>query len=162
MSEETKTTESTESRPPSGGDRGERGGDKERSARPEGRDRGDDRDKDASGDRSEGGRGGGGGGGGGDRGGDRGGRGGDRGRRGAGGGGGGGRRFFRRKKVDFFSVNKIDTIDYKDEKTLRQFIGDRGKILPRRHTGLSAMHQRELKTAIKRARNIAMLPFAGD
>jgi small subunit ribosomal protein S18 len=165
MSEETKTTESTESRPPSGGDRGERGGDKERSARPEGRDRGDDRDKDASGDRSEGGRGGGGGdrgGGGGDRGGGRGGdRGGDRGRRG-GGGAGGGRRFFRRKKVDFFSVNKIDTIDYKDEKTLRQFVGDRGKILPRRHTGLSAMHQRELKTAIKRARNIALLPFAGD
>ncbi len=74
----------------------------------------------------------------------------------------GGRRFFRRKKVDFFSVNKIDDINYKDAQTLKQFIGDRGKILPRRHTGLSAMHQRKLKIAIKRARNIALLPFAGD
>ena len=74
----------------------------------------------------------------------------------------GGRRFYRRKKVDFFSVNKIDDINYKDAQTLKQFIGDRGKILPRRHTGLSAMHQRKLKVAIKRARNIALLPFAGD
>lgn len=76
-------------------------------------------------------------------------------------GGGGGRRFFRRRKVDFFSVNKIDDINYKDADTLRQFIGDRGKILPRRHTGLSAQHQRLLKRAVKRARNIALLPFAG-
>jgi len=76
-------------------------------------------------------------------------------------GGGGGRRFFRRRKVDFFSVNKIDDINYKDADSLRQFIGDRGKILPRRHTGLSAQHQRLLKRAIKRARNIALLPFAG-
>ena len=74
----------------------------------------------------------------------------------------GGRRFYRRKKVDFYSVNKIDDINYKDAQTLKQFIGDRGKILPRRHTGLSAMHQRKLKIAIKRARNIALLPFAGD
>lgn len=74
----------------------------------------------------------------------------------------GGRRFYRRKKVDFYSVNKIDDISYKDAQTLKQFIGDRGKILPRRHTGLSAMHQRKLKIAIKRARNIALLPFAGD
>ena len=74
----------------------------------------------------------------------------------------GGRRFYRRKKVDYFSVNKIDDINYKDAQTLKQFIGDRGKILPRRHTGLSAMHQRRLKIAIKRARNIALLPFAGD
>jgi small subunit ribosomal protein S18 len=78
-----------------------------------------------------------------------------------GGGGAGGRRFFRRRKVDFFSVNKVDDINYKDADTLRQFIGDRGKILPRRHTGLSAQHQRLLKKAIKRARNIALLPFAG-
>ena len=87
----------------------------------------------------------------------------DRGPRGGGGGGGGrpgGRRFFRRKKVDFFSVNRVDNIDYKDIDTLRNFIGDRGKILPRRHTGLSAEHQRRLKRAIKRARNIALLPFA--
>lgn len=84
-------------------------------------------------------------------------------RRGGGGsgGGGGGRRFFRRRKVDFFSVNKVDDINYKDADMLRQFIGDRGKILPRRHTGLSAQHQRLLKRAIKRARNIALLPFAG-
>ncbi len=75
--------------------------------------------------------------------------------------GGGGRRFFRRKKVDYFSVNKIDDINYKDVDVLKQFIGDRGKILPRRHTGLGAMHQRKLKIAIKRARNIALLPFAG-
>lgn len=72
------------------------------------------------------------------------------------------RRFFRRRKVDFFSVNKIDDINYKDVKTLKQFVGDRGKILPRRHTGLSALHQRMLRRAIKRARNIALLPFTGD
>ncbi len=88
----------------------------------------------------------------------------DRGPRGGGGGGGGrsGRRFFRRKKVDYFSVNRIDNIDYKDVDTLRNFVGDRGKILPRRHTGLSAEHQRRLRRAIKRARNIALLPFAAD
>lgn len=91
----------------------------------------------------------------------------DRGPRGAGGGGGGGggrsgRRFFRRKKVDYFSVNRVDNIDYKDIDTLRNFVGDRGKILPRRHTGLSAEHQRQLRRAIKRARNIALLPFAAD
>ena len=79
-----------------------------------------------------------------------------------GGGAGGGRRFFRRKKVDYFSVNKIDDINYKDVDTLRQFLGDGGKILPRRHTGLSAQHQRMLKRAVKRARNIALLPFAGE
>ena len=77
-------------------------------------------------------------------------------------GGGGGRRFFRRKKVDYFSVNKIDDINYKDVDTLRQFLGDGGKSLPRRHTGLSAHHQRMLKRAVKRARNIAMLPFAAE
>lgn len=153
MSESDEKKENVESKSPSGGERGgERSGERERSSRPEGRERGDDRERDSGdrGDRAERG----------ERTGERGGRG-DRGRRG-GGGGGGGRRFYRRKKVDFFSVNKIDMIDYKDEKTLRQFVGDRGKILPRRHTGLSAMHQRELKTAIKRARNIALLPFAGD
>lgn len=74
---------------------------------------------------------------------------------------GGGKRFFRRRKVDYFSVNRIDHIDYKDADTLKQFVGDRGKIKPRRHTGLSAKHQRELRRAIKRARNLALLPFAG-
>lgn len=73
----------------------------------------------------------------------------------------GGKRFFRRRKVDYFSVNRIDHIDYKDTETLKQFVGDRGKINPRRHTGLSAKHQRELRRAIKRARNLALLPFAG-
>jgi small subunit ribosomal protein S18 len=87
----------------------------------------------------------------------------DRGPRGGGPGGGrSGRRFFRRKKVDYFSVNRVDVIDYKDIDTLRNFVGDRGKILPRRHTGLSAEHQRQLRRAIKRARNIALLPFAAD
>jgi small subunit ribosomal protein S18 len=94
-----------------------------------------------------------------ERSGDRGERGGDRGERG---GDRGGRRFYRRKKVDFFSVNKIDIIDYKDAETLKQFLGDGAKIPPRRHTGLSAHHQRMLKRAIKRARNIALLPFAGE
>ena len=73
----------------------------------------------------------------------------------------GGKRFYRRRKVDYFSVNRIDYIDYKDVDTLKQFVGDRGKINPRRHTGLSAKHQRELRRAIKRARNLALLPFAG-
>ena len=77
------------------------------------------------------------------------------------GGGPGGRRFYRRKKVDYFSVNKIDHISYRDADMLRQFLGDGGKILPRRHTGLSAQNQRLLKRAIKRARNIALLPFGG-
>jgi small subunit ribosomal protein S18 len=82
--------------------------------------------------------------------------------RGGSGGGGDKRRFFRRRKVDYFSVNKLDDINYKDVDTLKQFVGERGKILPRRHTGLSARHQRLLKRAIKRARNIALLPFAGE
>lgn len=73
----------------------------------------------------------------------------------------GGKRFYRRRKVDYFSVNRIDHIDYKDVDTLKQFVGARGKINPRRHTGLSARHQRELRRAIKRARNLALLPFAG-
>ena len=73
----------------------------------------------------------------------------------------GGKRFFRRRKVDYFSVNRIDHIDYKDVETLKQFVGDRGKINPRRHTGLNAKHQRELRRAIKRARNLALLPFVG-
>ena len=72
-----------------------------------------------------------------------------------------GKRYFRRRKVDYFSVNRIDYIDYKDVDTLKQFVGDRGKINPRRHTGLSSKHQRQLRRAIKRARNLALLPFAG-
>ncbi len=75
-------------------------------------------------------------------------------------GGGGGRRFFRRRKVCRFCKESIDHIDYKDVKMIGQFVGDRGKILPRRATGVCAPHQRSLKVAIKRARNIALLPFA--
>ncbi|MBI2956369.1 MAG: 30S ribosomal protein S18 [Acidobacteria bacterium] len=90
-----------------------------------------------------------------------GGRGGDRGpRRGGRREGGGGRRFYRRRKVCRFCVEKMDHIDYKDVKVIGQFIGERGKILPRRLTGTCAPHQRQLKRAIKRARNIALLPFA--
>ena len=83
-------------------------------------------------------------------------------RRGGGGrreGGGGGRRFFRRRKVCKFCTEKIDHIDYKEVKLIGQFINERGKILPRRVTGVCTPHQRGLKVAIKRARNIALLPF---
>ncbi|HKZ52139.1 MAG TPA: 30S ribosomal protein S18 [Candidatus Acidoferrales bacterium] len=77
-----------------------------------------------------------------------------------GGPGGGGRRFFRRRKVCRFCKENMDHIDYKDVKLIGQFIGDRGKVLPRRATGVCASHQRQLKVALKRARNIALLPFA--
>jgi len=73
--------------------------------------------------------------------------------------GGGGRRFFRRRKVCKFCVEKIDFIDYKEVKLIGQFINERGKILPRRVTGVCTPHQRGLKVAVKRARNIALLPF---
>lgn len=72
----------------------------------------------------------------------------------------GGRRFYRRRKVCKFCVDKLDHVDYKDVKLIAQFVGDRGKILPRRLTGVCPPHQRQLKVAIKRARNIALLPFA--
>jgi small subunit ribosomal protein S18 len=121
-----------------------------------------------SGGRREGGHGGGGGGGG---------R-----REGASGGGGGGRReggpgggpggpggprrgkrqYFRKKKVCKFCVEKMDFIDYKRADILSQFVQERGKILPRRMTGVCSRHQRWLGVAIKRARNIALLPFAGS
>lgn len=91
-------------------------------------------------------------------------RGGDRrGPRGAGGPGGreGGRKFFRRKKVCKFCVEKIEAINYKDVRLLAQFVAESGKIVPRRLTGVCTPHQRRLSTAIKQARNIALLPFAG-
>jgi small subunit ribosomal protein S18 len=72
----------------------------------------------------------------------------------------GGRKFFRRKKVCKFCVEKIDDINYKDVRTLQQFVAERGKIVPRRLTGVCTPHQRRLTAAIKRARNIALLPFA--
>ena len=69
------------------------------------------------------------------------------------------RRFHRRRKFCRFCSEKVEFIDYKDTKTLRHYITDRGKILPRRMTGACAGHQRELGTAIKRARNIAIISF---
>jgi small subunit ribosomal protein S18 len=97
----------------------------------------------------------------GDRGGDRGSRGPRTGGPGGPGGREGGRKFFRRKKVCKFCVEKIDSIDYKDYRTLGQFVAESGKIVPRRLTGVCTPHQRRLSTAIKLARNIALLPFAG-
>ncbi len=64
-----------------------------------------------------------------------------------------------KRKACVFCVDKIDYIDYKDVGKLRRFITERGKILPRRITGNCAKHQRELTRAIKRARNIALLPY---
>ncbi len=75
-------------------------------------------------------------------------------------GGPGGRKFFRRKKVCKFCVEKIDTIHYRDVRLLQGFVAERGKIVPRRLTGVCTKHQRRLTRAIKQARNIALLPFA--
>lgn len=68
----------------------------------------------------------------------------------------------RRKKVCFFTENKIKYIDYKDVDLLRRFISDRGKILPKRVTGTKAGYQKELSVAIKRARHMALIPFVKD
>ena len=67
-----------------------------------------------------------------------------------------------RRKVCSFCVDKIDTIDYKDVARLRRFVSERSKILPRRVTGTCARHQRELTVAIKRARQIALMPFVSE
>jgi small subunit ribosomal protein S18 len=67
-----------------------------------------------------------------------------------------------RKKVCSFCVERVEKIDYKDIGRLNRFISDRAKILPRRVTGTCAAHQRELTTAIKRARIIAFLPFSSE
>jgi small subunit ribosomal protein S18 len=72
------------------------------------------------------------------------------------------RQYFRKKKVCKFCVEKMDFIDYKRADILAQFVQERGKILPRRMTGVCSRHQRWLGVAIKRARNIALLPFAGS
>src|SRR5258708_6451998 len=104
----------------------------------------------------------GGGGGGGGRGGPGGGRGGPGGAGGRGGKDAGKRYFFRRRKVCKFCADKIDYIDYKDVKLLSRFVPGRGMFLPRRMFGTCAEHQRKLPLAIKRARNIALLPFAAD
>ncbi len=68
----------------------------------------------------------------------------------------------KRKKADPFAGDKINQIDYKDVALLKKFISERGKILPRRVTGTSAKAQRKLTVAIKRARNIALLPYTVD
>ncbi len=68
----------------------------------------------------------------------------------------------RRRKICIFCADKVDFIDYKDSNKLKKFISERGKILPRRVSGTCAKHQRELTTAIKRARNMALLPFVTD
>lgn len=72
------------------------------------------------------------------------------------------RRSLRRQKVCRFCADKVEAVDYKDVKRLRNFITDRGKIVPRRISGTCAQHQRQLTVAIKRARTIALLPFAAE
>ncbi len=79
--------------------------------------------------------------------------------RGPRGGAGGGR---KRRKVCAFCVDKAKSIDYKDTAKLRRFTSERAKILPRRTTGTCALHQRQLTEAIKRARQVALLPYVTD
>jgi small subunit ribosomal protein S18 len=69
---------------------------------------------------------------------------------------------FPRKKICRFCADKVADIDYKDIKRLRSLITERGKIIPRRISGNCARHQRQLGTAIKRARSIALMPFTGE
>src|ERR1700726_3897110 len=70
------------------------------------------------------------------------------------------KQYFRRKKVCRFCVERIDDINYKDTRMLNAFISERGKIVPRRISGVCAPHQRRLSESIKQARNIALIPFA--
>ena len=72
------------------------------------------------------------------------------------------RTLFRRRKVCKFCADKIDDINYKDVKLIEPFVPERGKILPRRISGTCAKHQRKLQTAIKRARQIALIPYVTD
>ena len=67
-----------------------------------------------------------------------------------------------KKKVCAFCVAGEKTIDYKDVAKIRKYVTEKGKILPRRQTGVCAQHQRVLCTAVKRARNVALLPYVGD
>ena len=76
--------------------------------------------------------------------------------------GAGGRKFTPRRKVCQFCVDKIKEVDYKDLGRLRRFLSERGKIEPRRKTGTCAAHQRSLNVALKRARQLAMLPFTAE
>src|SRR6476646_10403042 len=72
------------------------------------------------------------------------------------------KQYYRRKKVCKFCVERIDSINYKDVKLLSQFVPERAKIMPRRISGVCSPHQRLLSDAIKKARNIAILPFATE
>lgn len=94
-----------------------------------------------------------------ERSGERGERGGDRGARQ---GGPGGRMRRTRRKVCAFCADKVEAIDYKDLMKLRKFLSEKGKILPRRISGNCARHQRQMTTAIKRARHVALLPYTTD
>ena len=71
-------------------------------------------------------------------------------------------RYIPRKKVCSFCVNKVQAIDYKDVALLRRYISDRGRMEPRRKTGVCARHQRVLSVALKRARHIALLPYTPE
>jgi len=77
-------------------------------------------------------------------------------------GGGSGQSRFKKRKRCPFMIAGIKEIDYKDTETLKKFITDRGKILPRRITGVSALYQKKLSNAIKRARHMALLPFVAE
>jgi small subunit ribosomal protein S18 len=72
------------------------------------------------------------------------------------------RPMFRRRKVCKFCADKIDDINYKDTKLLMPFVPERAKILPRRISGTCAMHQRKLRTAIMRARQLALIPYTSE
>ena len=72
------------------------------------------------------------------------------------------KQYFRRKKVCKFCVEKIDGINYKEVSLIRGFVAERGRIIPRRISGVCTPHQRQLTDAIKKARNIALLPFAAE
>lgn len=72
------------------------------------------------------------------------------------------KRLFSRKKICRFCVDKDLKLDYKDQKTLRNFVTERGKIIPRRILGTCATHQRQLCSAVKKARQIALLPYSGN
>jgi small subunit ribosomal protein S18 len=76
--------------------------------------------------------------------------------------GGGGRGRFGKRKVCAFCVDKVDHIDYKEPGKLRRYVSERGKIEPRRKTGTCARHQRKLTLAIKRARQLALMPYTAD
>ncbi|MBI3693222.1 MAG: 30S ribosomal protein S18 [Acidobacteria bacterium] len=75
---------------------------------------------------------------------------------------GGKKQYFRRKKVCRFCTEKIDNINYKEVKLIGAFVAERGRIIPRRISGVCTPHQRQLAEAIKKARNIALLPFAAE